>query len=1162
MKNWVTGLLLTGLSFSLLPAQVQRCVTMERDAVSRAENPYRGTLDDFETWMQTKLATSPVGSSAKVAGAVRTIPVVVHVIYSNAAENISTAQVQSQIDVLNEDFRRLNADAINTRSVFLPAAADCDIEFCLAQRTPSGAPTDGIDRVSWPGSPFSDAYVDGTIKPATSWDPTQYFNIWVCNLSGGLLGWAQFPDASGLSGMPASGGAANTDGVVLLHESVGRPPANPFPGPYNLGRTATHEVGHWLGLRHVWGDGGCSVHDFCADTPDAAGANFGCPLTANSCTETPSFPDMVENYMDYTDDDCMNIFTNDQKSRMNVVLALSPRRASLLTSLACTPSNTVIADFDYTPSSGCAPLTVNYTSTSSGVVTSYNWSFPGGTPSTSTLANPTVVYSAAGTYSATLIVTGPVNSDTLALTGIITASTASAGVPLPVTQDFESATWPPSGWSIDNPDAGITWQQWTVGGITPGTKAARVNCFSYTSSGQRDGLISPAMDLNGYSTVTMDFDHAYRRRTGSGSNSDSLIVYVSVCNGPWERVRSLGEAGSATLATNTSTNTNWAPSTTAHWCGGSYAPCNTIDLTPYAGNQNVRVKFEVWNRNNNNLYIDNVNITGAILPPVAGFSAADPSICAGGTVNFTNSTSGPSVTYNWTFTGGSPSSSTAVNPSVVYNTPGTYTVSLVATNAAGSDTETLTSYVTVYPNPAVAPNGTNATCGLSNGTAAANATGGSPSYTYLWSTGATTSTLSGLGAGTYSVTVTDANGCTSSGSVSLTAASAPSASISGSTPAVCTANGTATVAGSGGTPGYTYLWSNGQTTATATSLAGGTYTVTVTDAAGCTATTSVTITSSGGATLTLGTVDPENCGLANGTATVNATGGTPGYTYLWSDGQTTATATGLTAGTYTVTVTDGSGCVTTTTATVGSVSGPSASASGTDVSCANANDGTATASASGGTAGYTYLWSTGATTSTASGLAPGTYTVTVTDAAGCTSVASVTVTEPAPLTGSVSSTSETSPGAADGTATVAPTGGTPGYTYVWSTVPTQTTSTATGLTGGSYTVTVTDANGCSWTDTVLVSTLVSVNELLAGESLSLYPNPAEEEVTLSFSLHIGQPLHLRITNALGQELLARDLGSLGEGSVKLPVGSFAEGIYFVELATTQRRWVEKLVVRH
>lgn len=314
-----------------------RCGTYEWDMQRRAQNPKIGSTEDFEKWMQAELQHRRDNPDLFKTNATRVIPTVVHVIYSNAGENISTAMVQSQIDVLNEDFQRLNADTTNTPVGFRSVAANCDVEFCLAQIDPNGNPTTGIDRISMAGSPFSMATIDNTIKPATIWNPNNYFNLWVANIGGGLLGWAQFPEAGTLAGIGTGNGAANTDGVVILYASVGRPPANTFAGPYNLGRTATHEVGHWLGLRHIWGDGNCTVDDFCNDTPTSDASNFGCPTTHVSCTTT----DMVQNYMDYTDDACMNIFTRDQKARIDVVLGGSIRRASLLTSGVCNLSPSI-----------------------------------------------------------------------------------------------------------------------------------------------------------------------------------------------------------------------------------------------------------------------------------------------------------------------------------------------------------------------------------------------------------------------------------------------------------------------------------------------------------------------------------------------------------------------------------------------------------------------------------------------------------------------------------------------------------------------------------------------------------------------------------------------------------------------------------------------------
>ena len=259
--------------------------------------------------------------------AVINIPVVVHVVYNTTSQNISDAQVKSQIDALNEDFRKLNADRTNIPSAFSGLAADAEINFCLASKTPSGASTTGIVRKSTTITSF----VDDKVKYSSSggddaWNTSQYLNLWVCNLGNGLLGYAQFP-----------GGPAATDGVVILYRAFGR--VGTLSAPYNKGRTATHEVGHWLNLRHIWGDASCGS-DLVSDTPTQQTSNYGCPTYPHrTCSNTTS-GDMFMNYMDYTDDGCMYMFSTGQKTRMQALFASGGSRASLLSSQGCGSTTT------------------------------------------------------------------------------------------------------------------------------------------------------------------------------------------------------------------------------------------------------------------------------------------------------------------------------------------------------------------------------------------------------------------------------------------------------------------------------------------------------------------------------------------------------------------------------------------------------------------------------------------------------------------------------------------------------------------------------------------------------------------------------------------------------------------------------------------------------
>ncbi|MCT4647218.1 MAG: zinc metalloprotease [Carboxylicivirga sp.] len=268
------------------------------------------------------------------------IPVVVHIIHNGEAigkgANISFEQIKSQIEVLNEDFRRIhNSNGYCSKS----KGVDTQIEFYLAPKDPNGITLNeaGVHRVNggrheWPKG-FLGNPIETTLKPQTIWDTKKYFNIWTVNFGGfvgrNLLGYAQFPSNSSLDGLNTDGGSADTDGIVIGYKYFGSSEKGNFPSltaPFNLGRTTTHETGHWLGLRHIWGDGDCGNDDYCNDTPPSSEPTFGCPDYKFTCDS----PDMIENYMDYSDDICMNTFTNEQKNRMLTVLKESPRRKELV----------------------------------------------------------------------------------------------------------------------------------------------------------------------------------------------------------------------------------------------------------------------------------------------------------------------------------------------------------------------------------------------------------------------------------------------------------------------------------------------------------------------------------------------------------------------------------------------------------------------------------------------------------------------------------------------------------------------------------------------------------------------------------------------------------------------------------------------------------------
>jgi hypothetical protein len=335
------------------PTNYTRCSSTEYEQELRSRNPNRKSTEDFEKWIapfvseinKQRLSNA---SAKNPSNSVIKIPVVIHIIHNGDAlgtgENISDAQALSQITVLNQDFRRMTGTpGFNNTAV----GADMEIEFVMAKRNPTGLATTGIDRVNTGVVQYTSRTTVETMKQATIWDSSRYLNMWTIRIGGGTaqwngtLGYAQFPSYSGIAGIgyntPAT--EAATDGLVMRHDAFGSrdiAPSGIFGTTlYDKGRTATHELGHWAGLRHIWGDGDCTVDDYCNDTPNAGAANYSC-AAIDSCPGSTG-TDMIENYMDYTNDTCMNIFTVDQKNRMTAVFQNAVRRNTLLYSDALVP---------------------------------------------------------------------------------------------------------------------------------------------------------------------------------------------------------------------------------------------------------------------------------------------------------------------------------------------------------------------------------------------------------------------------------------------------------------------------------------------------------------------------------------------------------------------------------------------------------------------------------------------------------------------------------------------------------------------------------------------------------------------------------------------------------------------------------------------------------
>ena len=649
--------------------------------------------------------------------------------------------------------------------------------------------------------------------------------------------------------------------------------------------------------------------------------------------------------------------------------------------------------------------------------------------------------------------------------------------------------------------------------VTPGlnitTSSTNPTCY-----GGNNGTASVTSVTGGTTPYTYQWSNGATSQNITGLSAGTYTVTVTSANGC--------TASATVTITNPPQMTVSATSTPAN-CGSNSGtvtanvtngiPNFTYTLTPPGTSQNTSSTSFTFNNVASGSYTVLVTASNGCTAttPVtvgstgsvnAGFTYNGNQCITGNSFNFTNTgTTGSGVTYLWTFPSGTPSSSTAENPTgITWTTPGTYTVTQTVT--LGTCNATYSQNITVYPNPTANITPTNVTCfGICNGSAVATGSGGSGTYSYSWSTGANTQSITSLCPGSYTVTVTDTYGCKGTASINITQPAALNLTTTRTNPTcngLC--NGTANVTVSGGIGPFSYLWSNGATTASITGLCAGTYTVTVTDMAspGCTQTANVNLTDPPPMSLSTSKVD-ATCGMSNGSATVTVTaGGSPNYNYQWSNGvvsnnnpSNTHTISGLSAGSYTVTVTNSNGCTQTATINVGSTGAPTATIiSSTNPLCNGTCNGSATVSI-GGTLNppYNYVWSNGSsimgttsTTNSVNTLCAGTSTVTITDNLGCQAVASINLSSPPALNVATSSINANC-GQSNGSATANPTGGTPGYTYQWSpSTGNQTTQTATNLAPGSYSVTVYDANNCSQTATVNVGNSAGVTASIASQT--------------------------------------------------------------------------------
>jgi PKD repeat protein len=795
------------------------------------------------------------------------------------------------------------------------------------------------------------------------------------------------------------------------------------------------------------------------------------------------------------------------------------------------------ADFNVSQSSICPNMTVQFTDMSSLNPTGWSWSFPGGTPATSTLQNPTVTYPTSGTYNVTLTATNANGSDVETKSAYIVVSGTQV---LPLTEGFQNTTFVPANWGLV--DAGADLEVWTrvtgVGGFSVASTAAcaRFDNYNPDVTNTRDELHTPKYNFSNLSSASLTFDVAYSQY--DNTYSDSLYVYISTnCGSTWTQIymkggSTLGTAPNQTASAFVPTATQWRT--------------ETVSLTPYVGQNNVLVKFQNRSHWGQMLYLDNINITGVVAAgPIASFTASSSAVCAGSSVTFTNTSTGSPTSYNWTFTGGSPASSTTQNPpAVTYATAGTYTVTLVATNANGSNTSTST--VTVNANPTVAATAQSAS--VCAGSSTALTASGAATYSWMPGSGTGTSiTVTPASTTTYTVTGTSAAGCTNTASVTVTVNTLPTVTAAGGS-AICPGSSAALTANGAST----YSWMPGSltgTTVTVTPTATTTYTVTGTAANGCTNTANVTVTVN-----TLPAVAASGTtSICNGNpATLTASGAT---SYSWMPGSMTGasiTVNPASTTTYTVTGTAANGCTNTATITVNVGSTPTVAAAAQNAAICSGASTTLTA-----TGAVTYSWMPGSMTGssiTVSPTATTTYTVTGTNASGCTNTSTVTVTvNPSPAAPSITQSGNTL------TSTVT------GASYQWylngSPVSGATSQSYTAAQNGNYTVEVIDANGCGTTSASLTVTVTGVAELIALDAFIVYPNPNEGTFEVSFNVSVTGNYTLELRNVLGQLVYIEKLDHFtGEYKRKIDISTYGKGIYTVSLTNEEKASVKKVVV--
>lgn len=609
LKISILAVLVLSAQLNASAQQVNKCATDEK-VTNLLLQDSEGRENYMQLMEQARIIAEENAQGQRGGEEVRIIPVVFHVIHEGGSENISKEQIEDQIRVLNEDFTRTNPDSGNTRNIFKPVAANCNINFRLAQKDPQGNCTEGIIRV------FSSQTTNAgdNVKSLSRWDNNKYLNIWVVRTisSDGGSGTVTL----GYSSLPGFGSGAN-DGVVVRADVVGTI-GNVNPQLGGSGRTLTHEIGHYLGLLHPF-QGGCNPNIFgeqIADTPPVAAASFGCDTTANTCTnDNPDLPDMIENFMDYANDECANLFTLGQKAVMDATL--SGTRATLISQ-----SNLVATGTDGSPAVPCKPVASFYANNTmvcagdnviftdasyNGTIESRSWSFPTGTPTSSMSASPNVQFANSGFHNVSLTVSNSQGSDTKTVNSFIYVSPATAAVAnWQYMEDFEGDN-ANNEWLIFNvDDISTTWQQVSTAAYS-GSKCMKISNFNGNTDGAVDNLVLQSIDLREMNNPSLRFKIANAQRPGgtfSSASEDKLRVLVSTnCGKTWQQRYSKSGSNLSTVGT---LGSAFTPTSQSQWRE------ETVNLSSFASQGRVLIRFEATSNRGNDLYLDDINITGPV----------------------------------------------------------------------------------------------------------------------------------------------------------------------------------------------------------------------------------------------------------------------------------------------------------------------------------------------------------------------------------------------------------------------------------------------------------------------------------------------------------------------------------------------------------------------